>query len=167
MEWFNQIEFWHWLILATMMIIIEMLLPAAYFLWMAISAFTVGLLLYFIPTMPILIQIIVFGLLSILAIALYKHYKKQHVVAKEEPHLNRRGQQYVGRVFTLHEPIVNGIGKVQVDDSIWKVAGVDMAAGQTVIVVSIDNTVLNVQLADTSSIKETFVKPTDVAPKPS
>ena len=60
MEWLDQIEFWHWLIAAVVMIIIEMILPAAYFLWMGISAFVVGLSIYVVPDMPVLIQVIIF-----------------------------------------------------------------------------------------------------------
>ncbi|MCG8379509.1 MAG: NfeD family protein, partial [Proteobacteria bacterium] len=58
---------------------------------------------------------------------------------------NRRGEQYVGRIFTLEEPIVNGVGKVKVDDSTWKVMGVDMPAGTKVRVLSVDGTILNVE----------------------
>jgi hypothetical protein len=40
-------------------------------------------------------------------------------VESDQPKLNRRGEQYVGRTFTLEEPIVNGHGKIRVDDSTW------------------------------------------------
>ncbi|MCG8379224.1 MAG: NfeD family protein, partial [Proteobacteria bacterium] len=68
MEWLNLIEFWHWLIAAVVMIILEMVIPAAYFLWMGISAFIVGLLLFAIPAIPLLIQIIIFCTLSIVTL---------------------------------------------------------------------------------------------------
>lgn len=63
------------------------------------------------------------------------------------PALNRRGEQYIGRVFTLTEPIVNGVGKVKVDDTTWKVNGDDMEAGAKVRVVAIDGTVFKVEAA--------------------
>ncbi len=145
MEWLDQVEFWYWLIAAVVMVILEMVLPAAYFLWMGISAFVVGLLLYAIPTMPLLIQIIIFGVLSVVTLLLYKRHQKLNPSKKDEPSLNRRGEQYVGRTFTLEEPIVNGVGKVKVDDSIWKVKGPDMPAGMKVRVMSVDGTVFNVE----------------------
>lgn len=145
MELLNQIEFWYWLIAAVVMIVIEMLLPAAYFLWMGISAFIVGLLLYTIPTMPLLIQVVIFGVLSIVTLVLYKKHKKLNPTVNDEPNLNRRGEQYVGRIFTLEEPIVNGVGKVKVDDSTWKVKGPDMPAGMKVRVMSVDGTVFLVE----------------------
>ncbi len=145
MEWLDQIEFWHWLIAAVVMIIIEMVLPAAYFLWMGISAFVVGLLLYAIPGIPTLIQVITFGVLSVVSLYMYKRHQKMNPEEKDEPRLNRRGEQYIGRSFTLEEAIVNGVGKVKVDDSIWKVKGTDMPAGMKVRVMSVEGTVFNVE----------------------
>lgn len=145
MEWLDQIEFWHWLIAAVVMIIIEMILPAAYFLWMGISAFVVGLLIYVVPDMPVLIQVIIFGVLSVVCLVLYKRHKKSNPNVNDQPNLNRRGEQYVGRSFTLEEAIVNGVGKIKVDDSTWKVKGSDMPAGMKVRVMSVDGTVFNVE----------------------
>lgn len=145
MELLDQIEFWHWLIAAVVMIIIEMVLPAAYFLWMGISAFIVGLLLYTMPTIPLLIQVVIFGVLSIVTVYLYKRHKRMNPQEKDEPKLNRRGEQYIGRSFTLEEAIVNGVGKVKVDDSTWKVKGTDMPAGMKVRVLSVEGTVFNVE----------------------
>lgn len=145
MEWLDQIEFWHWLIAAVVMIIIEMILPAAYFLWMGISAFVVGLSIYVVPDMPVLIQVIIFGVLSVVCLVLYKRHKKSNPNVNDQPNLNRRGEQYVGRSFTLEEAIVNGVGKVKVDDSTWKVKGSDMPAGMKVRVMSVDGTVFNVE----------------------
>jgi inner membrane protein len=145
MEWLDQIEFWYWLIAAVVMIVIEMILPAAYFLWMGISAFVVGLLVYVMPTLPILIQVVIFGVLSVVTLVLYKRHHKLNPTENDEPNLNRRGEQYIGRTFTLEEPIVNGVGKVRVDDSTWKVRGQDMPAGMKVRVLSVDGTVFNVE----------------------
>ena len=127
------------------MVVIEMVLPAAYFLWMGISAFIVGLLLYAVPSMPLLIQVIIFGVLSVVTVVFYKRHQKLNPIEKDEPNLNRRGEQYVGRVFTLEEAIVNGVGKVKVDDSTWKVKGPDMPVGMNVRVLSVDGTVFNVE----------------------
>lgn len=145
MEWLEQIEFWHWLVAAVLMIIIEMVLPAAYFLWMGISAFVVGLLLYAMPTIPVLIQVVIFGVLSVVSVILYKRHKNTSPDVNDQPNLNRRGEQYVGRSFTLEEAIVNGVGKIKVDDSTWKVKGTDMPAGMKVRVMSVEGTVFNVE----------------------
>ena len=143
----EQIQFWHWLIIGVIMICIEMVLPAAYFLWMGIAAFIVGLLLLAIPSMPLLIQVIIFGVISVVSVVLYKRYQLANPREKLQPNLNKRGQQYVGRMFTLDEAIVNGVGKIKVDDSTWKVQGHDLPSGSKVRVVSVEGTILNVEEA--------------------
>lgn len=141
----EQIEFWHWLIAGVVMIILEMLLPAAYFLWMGMSALVVGAILFMAPTIPLMIQVLVFGICSIVSVILFKRYQKSNPRIKDQPNLNRRGHQYVGRVFTLDEAIVNGVGKVKVDDSTWKVKGIDLPVGTNVRVISVEGTVLYIE----------------------
>ena len=48
MEWLNNVVFWHWWILAGILLIIELSSPVFYFLWMGIAAGLVGLLLLLI-----------------------------------------------------------------------------------------------------------------------
>jgi membrane protein implicated in regulation of membrane protease activity len=63
--------------------------------------------------------------------------------------LNRRGNQYIGRIFSLSEPIINGVGKVTVDDSTWKVKGPDLPAGTHIKVLGVEGVVFEVESADT------------------
>jgi membrane protein implicated in regulation of membrane protease activity len=71
-------------------------------------------------------------------------YFAHHPIETDQPRLNRRGEQYVGRVFTLREPIVNGQGKIRVDDSTWKIQGVDCPSGTKVRVTGVNGVVLQV-----------------------
>ncbi|HEY1153047.1 MAG TPA: NfeD family protein, partial [Pseudolabrys sp.] len=66
----------------------------------------------------------------------------------DAPTLNRRGASYVGRQFTLAEPIVNGVGRLRVDDSQWRISGIDAPAGVTVRVVRADGATLHVERVD-------------------
>ena len=72
-------------------------------------------------------------------------YIKKKPFESDKPNLNRRGAQYVGRTFTLSEPITNGFGKIRVDDSTWKVEGSDSPAGAQIRVVGVDGVVLKVE----------------------
>jgi len=76
---------------------------------------------------------------------MYKSYRKKNPLVTDEPALNRRGEQYIGRSFTLTEPIVNGEGKIKVDDSIWKISGADMEAGASVCVIALEGSILKVE----------------------
>lgn len=152
MEWINDIVYWHWLIIAVALIILEILIPGAYFLWMGISAAVVAGAMFVFPQMPILVQILIYAVLSVITVVMYKSYRKKNPLVTDEPALNRRGEQYIGRSFTLKEPIVNGEGKIIVDDTTWKVAGMDMLAGMTVRVVAVEGSTLKVE--NTTSIIE-------------
>ncbi|MCK5667696.1 MAG: NfeD family protein [Gammaproteobacteria bacterium] len=145
MEWINDIIYWHWLILAVALIILEILMPGAYFLWMGISAAVVGAAMFIFPTMTFLAQVLIFAILSVITVVMYKSYRKKNPLVTDEPALNRRGEQYVGQSFTLTEPIVNGEGKIKVDDSTWKITGADIDAGETVRVIAIEGTTLIVE----------------------
>ena len=53
----------------------------------------------------------------------------------------------VGRVFTLEKPIVDGVGTVRIDDTVWRVAGPDTPAGTRVRVVEAKGANLTVAAA--------------------
>jgi len=98
-----------------------------------------------IRTMPILVQVLIFAILSVITVVMYKSHQKKNPVVTDEPALNRRGEQYLGRSFTLIEPIVNGEGKIKVDDSTWKISGADVEASASVRIVAIEGSILKVE----------------------
>jgi membrane protein implicated in regulation of membrane protease activity len=65
----------------------------------------------------------------------------------EPSSLNRRMDDYVGRSYVLDEPIVNGRGKVRIDDTLWTVSGTDLGKGEWVKVTAVDGTRLLVEPA--------------------
>jgi len=108
----------------------------------------VGFLLLVFPAIPIEAQLALFGLLSIVAVVAWRRYREVHPPVSDQPLLNQRGQQYTGRVFTLDKPIVNGVGKVEVDDSTWRVKGPDLPAGTRVRVTGVDGVIFVIERAD-------------------
>jgi membrane protein implicated in regulation of membrane protease activity len=148
MEWMTQISFWHWWILAGMLLILELTSPVFFFLWLAFSAAAVGFLLLVFPDIPVEGQLVLFGVLSVVAVLAWRKYREVHPQVSDQPLLNQRGQQYTGRIFTLDHAIVNGVGKVEVDDSTWRVKGADLPAGTRVRVIGVDGVVFIVESAD-------------------
>ena len=147
-EWLDHIVFWHWWILAGLILILELTAPAFFFLWLGIAAAAVGMILLVFPDISIETQLVLFGIASIVAVLAWRKYRESRPRKTDQPNLNRRGHQYIGRTFSLEEPIVNGVGKVTVDDSTWKVKGPDMAAGTHIRVTGVDGTVFTVEGAD-------------------
>ena len=77
-------------------------------------------------TWPWQAQLIAFAVLSLASIPLWRRFARRVEKPGDQPFLNRRADAFVGRVFTLEKPIVDGAGTVRIDDTIWRVAGPDM-----------------------------------------
>lgn len=136
---------WSWLVLGLGLLVLELVVPAMFFLWLGISALVTGLVLYLFPDMSWQGQFLLFSVLSVVSILLSRRFFSNKQIETELPNLNRRGQQYVGRVFTLIEPIKNGYGKISVDDSQWRVTGPALEKGVQVKVVSAKGSVFEVE----------------------
>ena len=132
------------------MLAVELLAPLTFFLWLGVSALATALATYLLPTMSWQVQGLLFSFLSVVSIWLSKHYLVKRQSQSELPNLNRRSQQYIGRVFTLTQAIQNGYGKISVDDTRWQVRGADLPEGARVRVVDCEGSVLIVETLDTS-----------------
>jgi len=150
-SWITAVSPWHWLLIAIVLIILEAFSPAAFFMWLAIAAGTVGLVLVGVPELGWQVQLVLFGVLSVLSLILGRRYLRRHPIATDTPTLNRRGHHYIGRIFTLDQPIVNGIGKLRVDDTTWKIRGPACGEGTQVRVTGVDDVVLLVTPGDEES----------------
>ncbi len=140
--------FWYWWVIALVLLVIEILAPGFFFLWMALSGFATGAIVLLIPAISMSMQVLIFSVLSVAAILVWKLYGKKHPTESDHPLLNKRGVQYIGRVFSLYEPIKNGQGKIKVDDSIWKVHGEDCDINTRVKVTACRGTVFDVEKID-------------------
>jgi hypothetical protein len=145
MEWLENAVYWHWWVLGVVLIILEAFSPGVFFIWMGVAAALVGLVMLLFPDLGWEYQLLLFALASVASVVLWRLLLDRHPTATDQPRLNRRGEQYVGRTFTLDEPMINGLGKIRVDDSTWKVEGEDCAAGTRVRVVGVDGVVLKVE----------------------
>ena len=148
MDWLKEVVFWHWWILAGLLLILELMLPSFFFLWLGIAAGATGFVLLMLPSMSMEWQLVLFAVASVIAVLAWRKVRENRPVESDQPNLNRRGKQYVGRVFTLDRPIENGVGKVVVDDSTWRVKGPDLPAGTHVQVLDVDGVVFIVSSAE-------------------
>ncbi len=146
-DW-GAIVFWHWWILSGVLLILELTSPIFFFLWVGIAAAAVGFLVLLFPGMSLEIQLVCFGIMSVVAVVAWRKYRESHPPESEQPLLNQRGLQYKDRTFTLDHPISNGVGKVVVDDSTWRVKGPDLPAGTRIRVIGVDGTIFIVEPAD-------------------
>jgi inner membrane protein len=116
-----------------------------FFVWCGLSAVVVGFCKLAMPALTWEIQFAIFGIGLVASLFVWRYYRLRSPQSEIHSTLNRRGQQYLGRVFTLQEAIVNGMGKVRVEDTTWRVQGPDLPVGTKVRVVDVDGVILKVE----------------------
>ena len=141
------LSYWDWLAFGTLLLILEVFGTGGYLLWTGLAAACVGLLAFLIPDLHWALQYLLFAALSILTAVLW--WRRQRAAGKtgDQPGLNRRGSELLGRLFVLHEAIIEGRGKIRVGDSVWLVSGPALPAGSQVRVIGQDGVVLQVEPA--------------------
>lgn len=132
---------WLWFAVAVALLFLETLIPGVHFLWFGMSAAIVGALALLTP-LAWQVQLIVFALISVASVFIVRRYSGGSIAKTDEPVLNVRGAQYIGRKVEVVDAIRNGRGKVRVGDTVWGAEGEDAAKGSEVEVVGVNGTVL-------------------------
>jgi membrane protein implicated in regulation of membrane protease activity len=140
-----EFSFWYWWILGLILLILEVFAPGAFFLWMGVSAGIVGAIAWLVPALSVEWQMLIFTIIAVISVVAWRSYQRSHPTETDQPALNRRGEQYVGRIFTLDHPIVNGVGRIRVDDTSWRIQGPDVESGTKVRVIGVDGVNLVVE----------------------
>lgn len=140
MHFIYELGYWHWLALGLLLLIVEMSGAGGYLLWIGIAAGITAALLFVAPDIGWQFQLLVFSVSSVACTLGWWQYQLKYPHTVDEPLLNKRGAQYIGRIFTLSDAIENGRGKIRVDDSFWEVsAAEDMPAGMRVKVLALEH----------------------------
>ncbi|HMN51521.1 MAG: NfeD family protein [Xanthobacteraceae bacterium] len=146
MNFLAQLGNWNWFIAGGILLALEVMLPGTYMLWLGLAAIATGVIGW-IVSLTWQVQIVIFAILSVVSVLLGRRFYPTVVTATDKPFLNRRADAFVGRIFTLDEPIVSGSGRVRIDDSTWRVTGPDCPAGSKVRVTQADGASLIVEKA--------------------
>lgn len=145
-EWLH--TFWFWWGLALALFAAEALLPGAFLLWLGLAATATGLVVLLLPLPPFW-QWVLFGVLGMLSAYVGLVVRRRHpVTASDQPLLNRRADQLVGRVLPLHAAIVDGRGKLKIGDALWAVEGEDLPQGARVRIEAVDGMLLRVRAVE-------------------
>ncbi|MEP3247340.1 MAG: NfeD family protein [Sneathiella sp.] len=144
-NWVADLDYWAWWAFGIVLIIIEIFAPTFVFLWLGISAVIVGFLTLLLPSISWEYQWGLFAIFSIVSIVVTRIFLTKNPGVEDNLTLNQRGAQYIGRHFNLSEAIVNGRGKIHVDDTQWVVEGPELSEGQAVTVTGTDGSLLVVE----------------------
>jgi inner membrane protein len=139
---------WFWLVAAGVLLFLELMAPGIFFIWLAIAAFLTAVAdrLYDMGWQGELMSFAVFGLVAIFAGR--PLLKKRHALDSDQPNLNRRMYNYVGRNFVLNQAIIDGRGRLKIDDTLWEVMGPDLPQGTRVTVTGVEGLRLRVVSVD-------------------
>src|SRR6266536_2110175 len=131
MSWIASLGSWNWFILAALFLLLEVLAPGTFMLWLGLSAILVGAI-----SLAVIwswqAQVIAFAVFAVASIPAWRYFARKVEKPVDRPFLNRRSEGYVGREFTLDKPIVGGVGTIHIDDTVWRVKGPDCPAGSRV-----------------------------------
>jgi membrane protein implicated in regulation of membrane protease activity len=135
---------WAWIVAGVVLLALELVVPGGFFIWMGVAGIVTGLASFFQPIgWPL--QFLLFGGLSLVLIVGWLRYSKGREEPTESPFLNRRAERFIGQEIVLDEPISGGSGRIALDDTMWRIAGPDLPAGQRVRIVRAEGAVLRVE----------------------
>lgn len=150
----NGFAFWGWWVLGFVLLVIEVLTPGTFCMWIGFAAFATGGVAWLLPALGWPAEIVIFALLSLAAVGLWFKWRPLRRDDDANNGLNQRGRGYIGRVLTLSEAIVNGIGQARLEDSVWRVAGPNLPSGALVRVVGSEGTTLRVEPVSASGAEQ-------------
>ncbi len=128
---------WVWLAAGVLACAAEALAPGAFLLWIGLAAIATGLT-GFIVALGGAWALLLFGLYAVVCVLVGRQVYGSRAAASDRPHLNRRAEALIGRVFTLEDAIHDGEGPARVGDSVWRVRGPDLPKGARVKVAAVD-----------------------------
>lgn len=135
---------WWWLGLAVVLGIGEIVTPGVFLIWVASAAAIVGALSMVMP-IPLALQFLLFAGLCLLAVWAGRRWYRDNPVASQDPLLNDRMARLIGKHVVVVEAIMNGEGRVRVDDGTWAANGPDAPAGAHMVVVGVNGAALVVE----------------------
>ncbi len=139
---------WNWIVLGVVLLTLEIVVPGVFLLWIGAAALVTGTLSLQLADTGFWgwqVQVLVFLALSVVAVIVGRRYFSERQSESDQPLLNRREAQLVGRTAMLEEDIVEGRGRIRLGDTLWIVTGPDLAAGTRVRVSSAANGELTVE----------------------
>ncbi|WP_421726287.1 NfeD family protein [Bauldia sp.] len=140
---------WAWIVGGLLLLGIEVLAPGNIFVWFGLAAVFTGVV-SILADLSWQVGLLVFAVSSVVFVIVGRRFFARSTES-DEPLLNRRMDRFVGRVFTLSEPIVGGVGTIRVNDAKWRITGPDLPSGTRIRVTGHDGAVLTVDQEDAAS----------------
>jgi len=137
----------HWIIAGILLAGMEVIVgsPSINFLLLSIAGFITAALV-FVFNVGEVWQVLFWAILSIVLSTVAKPFFKKQKQKKDE--INDLRNNMIGKTFILQQPIVDGVARAHVYNSIWRIEGADMPKGCKVVVVDMVENILIVEECD-------------------
>lgn len=144
---------WAWMLLGVVLLGLEVVVPGTFMLWFAIAAILTGVVALAADAagwvgLTWQAEAGLFVVLAIVAVIAGRAWmSRRQAPPSDASGLNERAARHIGRRAQLSEALVDGRGRVNLDDTVWLVSGPDLPAGTTVKITGADGVRLIVERA--------------------
>lgn len=141
---------WVWLIIGIILITFEAIGVGGFLLGIGIAALCQALILLIFGSMSWQVQVVLFSINSIIFSVLYWKYFRSFNQKSDNSLINDRASQLIGKSVEINQPLVNGQGRVQIGDTLWKVESEDtLTEGSKATVISSKGMILILKQIET------------------
>lgn len=137
-----ELEHWHWWVLSLLFVVFAAVLRSPLFLGMTLASGVVGAVLWINAETAMHIQLGIFLGITVLWLGVASIFEKKAGGDEGDespaPQTMALSQRLVGSTFTLENPIVQGVGTLDLKGTTFRLRGDDMDAGTKVRITSID-----------------------------
>ena len=147
-DFLYSVAYWHWGVLGGLFLIIELCIPASFFLWEGLAALLVGGVTFAFD-FSIGTQLMIFAVSAPLFTILGRRFIGRFQKEESTLFLNKKTNQIIGNIFSLNHSLVRGQGQEVVGGTLWRLKsekGEDFPAGSFVKVKAVENNILIVEL---------------------
>lgn len=137
---------WYWFIAAFVLLILEIIVPGIFLVWLGMGAALVGLFLLAFPGADAAWQLLVLAL-SICGSVFVGLAWQRRIVHQDGTPLNQGLEGFIGRTALVSQPFQQGQGRIRLQDSSYPALcnASGLQAGQAVVITGVQGHALIVQ----------------------
>lgn len=132
-------SYWYWFIAAAGLLILEIILPGIFLVWLGLAAALVGMFLVLVPDAGPAWQLAV--LAGSICAAVAAGLKWQKKLRHQQPnHLNQGLEGFIGRNVHVSQTFQHGHGRIQLEDSSYAAtSSAKLAEGQRAVIIAVEH----------------------------
>lgn len=137
---------WYWLIAAALLLILEIIIPGIFLIWLGLGAALVGLFLLLAPGADPAWQLLALAVSICIAVAAGLKWQKK-LLHRQPQSLNLGLEGFIGRSARVSQAFVHGQGRVYLEDSTYAAVcnSAALSEGLPVVVTAVDGGLLVVE----------------------